>query len=307
MSYLQAQRKTGKRFIDDGNPVLMLIFINVFVFILLNFIQITYVLSNAEPGRFEAEVLRWFELPDSLSALLTRPWTLLTHMFSQFSLWHMIGNMFFLWAFGYLLQDISGSRHVTPLYLYGALAGALLFLLSVNLVPRFATLAGTITYAGASAAVMAIAVAATVLAPDYRIFPMINGGIPLWIITVIYIIINFAGLASLAFPHHLAHLTGAAMGFGYIRGVQNGYDPGAWMHRSYAWFLALFAPRPAAEKPSLKKAVFYNTRGEAPYKKTMNVTQQRIDALLDKIGEEGYDALTAEEKEFLKRAGGSGS
>lgn len=306
MSYLQAQRSTGKRFIEDGNPVLMLIFINLFFFILLNFIQITYVLINAAPGSFEQEVLRWFILPGAAETLLLRPWTLFSHMFSQISLWHIIGNMFFLWAFGYLLQDITGRLHITPLYLYGAFVGALFFLLSVNLIPRFVPMASTISYTGAAAAVMCIAVAATVLAPDYRVFPMINGGIPLWIITVVYIIIDFAGLASADFPHHLAHLSGAVMGFVYIRALQHGSNWGTWMHQLYNGFINLFQPAPKKEKPTLKKAVFYNTQGNTPYKKTPNVTQERIDALLDKIGQEGYDSLTAEEKAFLKRAGDAG-
>jgi hypothetical protein len=48
--------------------------------------------------------------------------------------------------------------------------------------------------------------------------------------------------------------------------------------------------------------LFYksNTR---PFTKTPNLTQQRIDEILDKIGQKGYHALSEEEKELLKRAG----
>jgi hypothetical protein len=40
-----------------------------------------------------------------------------------------------------------------------------------------------------------------------------------------------------------------------------------------------------------------------PYTKTAtNVTQQRIDDILDKINQKGYNSLTQEEKDILSRA-----
>lgn len=302
MSYQQVQRKSKIRFGQDGDALMMLIFINVSVFILLNFIQIIYVLSNMEVARFESEILNWVMLPANPETLITRPWVLLTHMFSHYSVWQMIGNMFFLWAFGYLLQDLVGNRHIVPLYIYGALAGAVLFLLSANLLPRFHAVIDTFHFAGASAAIMGIAIAATVTAPDYRVFPMINGGIPLWVITLIYVLIDFAGLASSSFPHHLSHLGGALLGFVYIKKVQGGSDPGAWMHRVSQWFFTLFEPKEKPQKKPIKKEVFYNTKGKEPYKKTPNLTQQRVDEILDKISQKGYHSLTQEEKDILKRA-----
>src|SRR5690242_20184702 len=34
------------------------------------------------------------------------------------------------------------------------------------------------------------------LAPDYRIFRMLNGGIPLWVLTVLFVVIDFAALGT---------------------------------------------------------------------------------------------------------------
>jgi len=47
--------------------------------------------------------------------------------------------------------------------------------------------------------------------------------------------------------------------------------------------------------------MFYK-KTRQPYKKTPNITQQRIDEILDKINQKGYRFLTDEEKELLKRA-----
>jgi membrane associated rhomboid family serine protease len=303
MSYLQAEKKRRIGFGEDGDAVMRLIAINVIVFVILKFIEIVFQLTpNADVSLFKTKVLDWVSLPANLDMFITRPWVLLSHMIAQYSLWYLLGNMLFLWAFGFLLQDLVGNKHIVPIYIYGGLAGAVLFIASANLLPRFAAEINSFNYLGASACVMAIAIAATVTAPDYRVFPMLNGGIPLWVITLVYVIIDFAGLASSAFPHHLAHLGGAVMGYVYIKQIQNGKDPGEWMHRLYNWFTHLFDPKEKPVKKTIKKEVFYNTKGQPPFSKKPNVTQQRVDDILDKISQKGYQSLTQEEKDILKKA-----
>lgn len=280
----------------------MLIVINVVMFIILNFINIVYVLSDSPAGLFETQVMRWFTLPAAPGDLITKPWVLLTHMFSQGDVWLLIGNMLFLWFFGYIFQDLTGNRHVVPIYIYGAIAGVVLFVLSANVLPRFSAVINSFHFTGAGAAVMAIAMAATATAPDYRVFPMILGGIPLWVITMIYVVINFAGLASAAFPYHLAHLGGALLGYVYVKQIQKGNDPGAWMHKLYHWFLHLFDPSKRKLKPVTKQQVFYNTKGKEPFVKKPNINERKIDEILDKISAKGYESLTKEEQEILKKA-----
>ncbi len=302
MTYPQAQRKTKSWLGDQENPLLMLIVINVVMFIILSFTYIVYKLNDSPDGVFETQIMRWFTLPAALNEFITKPWVLLSHMFSQNDVWMLIGNMLFLWFFGYIFQDLTGNRHVVPIYIYGALLGAFLFILSANILPRFSAVIDTYRFTGAGAAVMAIAMAATVTSPDYRMFPMILGGIPLWVITMIYVVIDFAGLASSGFPHHLAHLGGALVGFLYVKQIRNGKDPGEWMHKLYHWFMNLFDPTKRKLKPVLKQEVFYNTKGKTPFVKTPNVNEKKIDEILDKISAKGYDSLTKEEQELLKKA-----
>ena len=52
---------------------------------------------------------------------------------------------------------------------------------------------------------------------------------------------------------------------------------------------------------SIKEELFYKS-SSSPYKKTPNLTQHRVDEILDKINQKGYNSLTEEEKELLKRA-----
>lgn len=302
MSYMQTEQKRRIRFGEDGDSLMALIFINVMVFVILVFIKIVYQLTPISLDIYQKQILDWVSLPANPAVLITRPWVIITHMISQADVWRMIGNMLFLWAFGYLLQDLMGNRHIIPIFIYGCLAGAFLFVLSMNIFPQFNELAKTSSYTGAAAGVMAIAIAATVTAPDYRVFPMINGGIPIWVITLIYVIIDFAGLGSTSFSYHLAHLGGALMGFIYMKLIDRGIDWGNWMHRSYTWFIHLFDPASKSKKRSIQKEVFYNTKGQQPFSRKPNVTQQRIDIILDKISQKGYESLSQEEKDILKKA-----
>ena len=71
------------------------------------------------------------------------------------------------------------------------------------------------------------------------------------------------------------------------------------MNNLYDWFNNLFNPSKPVKK--MKHELFYKSK-RAPYTKTPNLTQQKIDEILDKINQKGYSHLTEEEKELLKRA-----
>ena len=102
-------------------------------------------------------------------------------------------NMLWLWAFGSILQDMAGNKKIIPIYLYGGLAGAVVFIATSYAIPQLILYP---FFEGASASVMAVAIATTTLAPDYRIFRMLNGGIPLWVLTILFVIIDFASIRS---------------------------------------------------------------------------------------------------------------
>ena len=89
---------------------------------------------------------------------------------------------------------------------------------------------------------MAVAVATTTLAPNYRFFRNLNGGIPIWILTLIYIIIDFAGVASLNAAFSLSHLSGGVAGFLFVYLLRKEKDGSIWMNNFYNWFMNLFNP-----------------------------------------------------------------
>ncbi len=287
---------------QQGNALVTLIAINFVVFIALIFLQIAF--SLTANNSFNTTILKWFELPSQLKQLAYKPWTIFLYMFSHIEVLHLIGNMLWLWTFGYILQSLVGNKNLGPLYIYGGLAGAFIFILGFNIFPGFKeALNANASLIGASAGVMAIAIAVTVIAPGYRLFPMLNGGFPLWILTLIFVLVDLGTLASKTNAGGaIAHLAGATIGFFYAKALQKGSNWGNWMHRFSNWISNLFSPAPAPKPELIRQEHFYNTGNQIPIKKTPNLTQQHIDELLDKINQKGYKSLTDDEKAYLKRA-----
>lgn len=304
MSYYRQQNRYRLSIGQDGDLLIMLIAIHLVVFVLLAFIKVIYFFSYGNPdgvALYRDNVLHWLTLPASLSTFIVRPWTLLTHMFVHDNVWHLISNMLWLWAFGFILRDIAGNKKLVPVFLYGALAGAVAYMAAYNLIPALKPAVNNAMALGASAGVMAVALTATILAPDYRIFPMINGGIPLWVITAIYVIIDLATIPYNNPGGHIAHLAGGGMGVLFVVMLRKGYDWSTWPNQFFDWVNNLFNPDKPKKGKSIKTQTFYKS-SVPPYKKTLHLSQQKIDELLDKIHQKGYHSLSEEERELLKRA-----
>lgn len=289
---------------QNGNSLVWIIGINAIVFGIISLIKIGYALSGEAQINFQQQILPQFLISAAIEQWLTHPWTLLTYMFSHVGIWSLLTNMLWFWSFGQILQLLSGNRHVAPVYLYGGLAGGLFFLLLANAIPALRSgITAMPSLFSAGSSVMAVAIAATATAPGYRIFPLIRGGIPLWVLTLIFILLDVAFIANSGYVVVLSHLAGGAVGFAYIKQFQAGRDWGKWMHRLVDWFLSLFDPaKTAVIRPIERKEAFYIQGKNPPFKKKPQVTQQRIDDILDKINQKGYQYLSEEEKEYLKNA-----
>lgn len=300
MSILQQNNRKKILLGEDGNALLLLIVVNVLVFIFLSFIKIVYLVNNSTVGTFEAQVLQLLSLPAQPAVFATRPWTLLSYMFTHIGLWELISSMLWLWGFGYIFQSLTGNKKLIPVYLYGGLAGSVIFLLTVNLIPVLKENVNSVfPMSGAGPSLMAIAIATTSLAPRYRIFPMLN--IPLWVLTAIFIIFRLGTVGAGNAGQAAALVAGGLMGYVFVWQLQKGNDWGQWMSDLVNWVDDLFNPQKKHVKDSPSKQLFYKSN-QKPFKRTPHVTQQRVDDLLDKINTKGYHALTEDEKEFLKKA-----
>jgi membrane associated rhomboid family serine protease len=71
-----------------------------------------------------------FALHHILSPLF-KPWQLLTHMFMHGGLMHIFGNMFALWMFGSILENLWGPKKFLVFYILCGLGAAVLHLASL--------------------------------------------------------------------------------------------------------------------------------------------------------------------------------
>lgn len=291
-------------FHKSNNIVIKLILTNVLVFV--SVILLLVILKwSSQDALFRLLTDQLF-LPADFSVFIFKPWTLFTNMFVHLDPFHIFFNMLILYWFGQVLEEYLGSRRFWAIYLYGGLAGGLLFLLMYNLVPYFHSDLARVTLMGASGAIYAVILAAATLLPNHTFFVFLLGPIRLKYIAAIFLIISLAQLIGPNAGGNLAHLAGGMVGFGFVRALQSGYDWGTPIYAISQFFSSIFAPKPRVEIPKRERAT--TSSASRRYASTTESTtssapnQDEIDAILDKISKSGYGSLTREEKQKLYRA-----
>lgn len=280
-----------------NNGHVQLIIINAVVFLAL---AVVYVFSKIGglDAIFEA-VHNQFSIPPRFSSFILRPWTIITYAFahSLTDIFHILFNMLALYWFGKLVIEYLGHDKLISIYVLGALAGGVVYLLMFNTIPYFIERSEFSGMVGASAAVYAVMIAAATLLPNYTFFLLLLGPVKIKYIALFYIVLSFLGSVGPNAGGNIAHLGGALMGFVYIRQLQVGVNWGGWITATLYWVRDLFKPQP-------KVKVTY--RKDEPRQKATQgfskASQEEIDAILDKISDRGYESLTKEEKDKLFNA-----
>lgn len=302
--YQDYKRQAGQRkfaMLRPDNAVMALFTLNAVGYLLLLFLQVSFFFAGKTTEDFQQQVMQYMQLPGNIRLFSERPWTILSFMFSEQTnqIIRMLSNMFWLWTFGYILQSMAGNNKVIPIYIYGGITGAIFFLTAGSFLDLASYTPAATTMVGANASVMAIAFATTTLNPRFRLFSHIRNGVPIWVISSLYLIIDLAATPP---NHAIAHLGGAFAGFAFITIHRKGIDPGAWMNRLYDKLTDWFTPGNSNGKLKEKATLFYEHGGRSPFSKKQNLSQQRVDEILDKINQKGYHFLTEEEKQILKKA-----
>jgi len=273
-----------------GGIAMKLIYWNIVCFLIsLVFFWPNFTGSFAYPN--------WLALSSDPQVFLFKPWTLLTYAFFHFDFWHLLFNMMVLNFASNLFLTFFTQKQYLGLYILSALFAGLVFALSFY----FSNIYGSIV--GASAAIMAILVAATTYSPLMNVRLFLFGKVKLWHITAVILILDLVQLRSGNMGGHISHLAGAFFGFVFIKLLQNGTDLSVIISKILDFFANLFSK--SSSTPFKKVHKNYNRPSQKPTSRivTKDKTQQQIDEILDKISQSGYDCLTKEEKEFLFKAG----
>lgn len=285
-----------KRYFNGSSMLMRLILINVVAFVLISILGIGAWLFNVEG----ISLMRWLALPSDWMSLLHRPWTLLTYMFVHADLWHILFNMLWLYWMGSIFMEFFSSKQLSGLYLLGGWGGAALYLLAYNLLPRLATgPAGVLV--GSSAAVIAIVVASAVYVPDYKIGLLFLGQVAIKWVAIVTVLIAVVSLDAGNVGGSIAHIGGAAVGAWFALSIRRGRDITHSLNAAIDAVVAFFNGRTLPRKPRRqprdpRPATNNSSQSRRP---SSAVSEEELDAILDKIKAAGYDALTDEERDKL--------
>ncbi|MBW6489702.1 MAG: rhomboid family intramembrane serine protease [Lentimicrobium sp.] len=290
-------------FFKSRQPLPVIILINIAVWISILLVSnLAFLFSSPESvssGSYKAQliefVLKYLAIPSNIENLLLRPWTLITYMFLQTEFFHLLFNMLWLYWFGNIFVQYLSQRQLLGTYIFGGIAGALLYVLAFNAFPVFEIARNSAIAMGASASVLAIVIAISFYVPEYTINLLFLGQVKIRYIAIFSIVLDILMISSSNAGGHIAHLGGALWGFFWIKMIP-GYDP-------TKIFRVFFNPDKSrfTFKRKKKFRVYHNqvplTDEEYNIQKTQR--QIRMDAILDKISRSGYESLTREEKELL--------
>jgi membrane associated rhomboid family serine protease len=239
----------------------------------------------------------WLALSSDPTLALTRPWTVLSYAFLHGGILHLFFNMMVLNFSSRLFLTFFTQKQYLGLYILSAIFSGIVFVVAFFLLDKTSILVG------ASAAIMALLVATTTYQPLMELRLLLIGNVKLWHITGILLLLFLLQIGIDNTGGHIAHFSGAFFGYIYIKLLQNGTDLSRIVSSVIEFFGNLFGPRKAT--PFKKVHVNFNK----PVAKTQSKivvkdkTQKQVDEILDKISQSGYDSLTAEEKDFLFKAG----
>ena len=273
--------------IVHGKMTVRLIIINVAVFIGLHLLGfILNVLKLAEPDF----LLKYITMPSDLVTFIYQPWSILSSIFSHYSLGHLFFNMLFLFFAGSMFEQIFGSKKMLVTYLLGGLFGNLFEIGATLIMPNFSPPHFVL---GASGAIMAVFTAIAVYRPQTPIYLFGIIAIPIYVLALFFLAKDLIGIGAADEIAHFAHLGGAFLGYLAVQSIHSNTN-------IVNYFSSLSFKKSKKTNPSTSR---FKTDEEYNADKKMN--QERIDAILDKISKSGYESLTREEKDFLFKQGGT--
>jgi len=271
----------------NANALFKLLYINLGVFVLVNFLgTLSYLFQSPT---FSSEI--WFGIPVNLKDLMFKPWTLLSYMFMHVEFFHILSNLIYLYFAGQIFLQYFNAKKLYSIYILGGLAGGFTYLIAFNLFPVFSSYTNS-HLIGASASVLAILFAVATYVPNYKISLPFIGSIPIKYLAIAFVFIDIINIPEGNPGGHIAHLGGALFGMFYIRQWKKGNDLSIPFYNLVDSLASLF-------KKKHLKTVHKRAKTDDEFRADKSDRSELIDSILDKIAKSGYDSLSAKEKEYL--------
>ena len=243
--------------------VKFLLIVNIIVFILIE-------LSGQKSLLF-----RTFGLVPSLVWSKFKIWQLFTYLFIHGGIFHIFFNMFVLWMFGKDLESQWGKMEFLLFYFVCGIGAGLITVLS--------SVTSTVPIVGASGARYGLLLAYGFTYPNQMVY--LYGLFPLkvkYMVLGLGVIAFFASLsASQSNISHITHLSGMIIGLIVM------YFNLSWSSIKI-WFFQFRL-----------KNITQQYKGKNDKEKQM---KQKVDEILDKLNNTGWESLTEQEEKYLNQA-----
>ena len=266
-----------------------------------------------------------------------RVWQFVTYMFMHGGVTHLLMNMFMLWMFGMVVENVWGPKKFLFYYMVCGLGAGVCQELAqygtyvveglaqyetvriANSIIPMSEYLNMMNTVGASGAIYGVLLAFGMLFPEERMF-IIPIPVPIkakWIVIGSVVVELFSAIGtSNDGVAHLAHLGGMLFGFILIRywkkQLYSGYGDFG-MNKGHQFFDRMknsWEQRGGAtshtnangSRESWTDASHNNTtdnNSDWEYNARKKQQQEEVDRILDKIRKSGYDSLTKEEKQKL--------
>lgn len=283
-----------KAFVKNPSWLNRLIVINAGVFIFFWLLRIVMriigFLFQSQAVNYVDLFVRWLSCPADFTTLLHRPWSIFTALFIHANFWHLFFNMVMFYVIGRIFLEYMNEKHLLLVYFLGGIFGNLVYMAAYNIFPAFSGIVPVSYAVGASGSVMAVMAAITAYRPRHEINFLLVGRISLVALAICFIIADIISIPRGNAGGHFAHIGGFLFGLAYIASLKKRVDS--------------YQTRKRDENAGRKAKYYVSKESGRPlsdeeYNARKHEEKMRIDAILDKISKYGYDALTAEEKDFL--------
>lgn len=272
-------RELIKNSFKNGSSVTKLIYINIAIYLATKVGLIFAFLFGIPKSEYFQALNSVLDLPGTIEGVMLAPWTVITYMFVHYGFLHLLFNMFLLFWFGRALKERSSNGVIIALYILGGLVGAVCYLF---IAPKFG---GTLTHlAGASASVMAIMATRCIWEWREPIQIFLLGSVK-----SLYVLLFLLGFELLQLSNPIGvgsavvHLGGAVVGL--LCGV----------------VCLIFTKR--MDSTGAEQEMHWEGNYETPHTSSKRDEEERVNRILDKVSESGYDSLTPEEKSILFKSG----
>jgi membrane associated rhomboid family serine protease len=258
---------------------------------------------------------------------------LVTYMFMHASFQHIFFNMFALWMFGCVIENVWGPKKFIFYYIACGVGAGLvqeiaqfgqLYFLAADQIPNFSaadifkvasdsgSLLNMWTTVGASGAIYAILLAFGMTFPEERIF-IFPLPIPIkakWFVSLYIGVELFSAMGTSGDGvAHFAHLGGMLFGYLLIRYWRThpggntyndyGFDKGHQFFDNLRSKWEQRSHRSSSSSGSNRGGAFNSHQSDWDYNANKKAQQDEIDRILDKIRRSGYDSLSSDEKRTL--------